>query len=100
MNFTLIIILIIILIAFYFFNNDFEKFKLLYDNSPQSIGYSNYKPIGYNPWKQQIITPPNSTEPNVDYQDYLNEISGYDGASRSYNNPYYANAVASGLDTY
>jgi hypothetical protein len=100
MNLILIIILIVILVVYYFYNNSSEKFRLLYDVSPQSIGYGNYKPIGYNPWKQQYIMPPDSTEPNVDYQDYLNEISGYDGASRSYNNPYYAQAIAAGLDTY
>lgn len=101
MNLTFIIILIIVIIGFYLYNNNSENFKLLYDSSPQTIGYSNnqYQNIGYNPLQKNIM-PPYPTEPDVDYQDYLNEISGYDSGSRSYQNPYYAQAVAAGLDTY
>jgi hypothetical protein len=39
------------------------------------------------------------TQSDIDYQDDLNVISGYDGATRSYNNPFYAQQIASGLDT-
>ncbi len=48
----------------------------------------------------EYLFPPNSTQPNVDYQDYLNKTSGYDSGTRSYNNPFYAQSVASGLDTH
>lgn len=101
MKLILVIILVLIFVGFYLYNNNFENFRLLDDRASQTIGYSNdnIQNIGYNTWKQKYIEQPYPTEPNVDYQDYLNEISGYDGATRSYNNPYYAQTVADGLDT-
>ncbi len=87
----LILIVVIYLTGFIKKNND-EKFTL---NPSSNI----YESIGVVPSKMLYLSPPNSTQPNVDYQDYLNEISGYDSGTRGYSNPFYAANVAVGLDT-
>jgi hypothetical protein len=86
---TFIIILLIILAIFIIFDKKSEKFKSIHQNI-----YSN---VGLIP--NNYIMPPNSTQPNIDYQDYLNEVSGYDAGTRGYYNPIYAQDVATGLDT-
>jgi hypothetical protein len=50
-------------------------------------------------FKNQYYEMPNSTQPNIDYQDYLDNSSGYNSATRGYNNPHYAKSVAAGLTT-
>ena len=92
MNNIFVILLIVILIFIYFLKQNIfrENFK-----STDNI----YQSINMDPLKKNIIQSPYSTEPNVDYQAYLNSISGYDGATRSYSNPFYAQQIASGLDT-
>ena len=92
MNINFVILLIIILIIIFLLKQNIfkENFKSL-DNL--------YLNISRDPLKKQIISPPYPTEPNVDYQGYLNSISDYDSATRSYFNPYYAQQVAAGLDT-
>ena len=50
-------------------------------------------------FRNKNLFPPNSTQPNIDYQDYLDNSSGYNSATRGYSNPYYADSVAAGLDT-
>jgi len=78
MNWNLIIILLIIYIFFYLSRNS-EYFR------------------NYN--YDMIVERPYSYEPDVDYQAYLNTVSGYNSGTRGYSNPYYAQQVASGLDT-
>lgn len=58
-----------------------------------------YESVGVVPSKLLYLTPPNPTQPNVDYQDWLNEVSGYDAGTRGYYNLAYADNVAAGLDT-
>lgn len=91
-----VICLLILLVFFYLIeftqNYKIEKFIV---NSNSNI----YESIGIIPSKMLYLTPPNSLEPNIDYQDYLNEVSGYDSGTRGYNNPIYAMNVANGLDT-
>lgn len=95
MLYNFIIVLIIILAIFYFiqFSNKNEGFRTFDSNS------NIYESIGAVPNKLLYLTPPNPTQPNVDYQDYLNELSGYDAGTRGYFNPIYADDVAMGLDT-
>ena len=88
-------ILLTILIVFYltnFIRKD-ENFSAFNSNS------NIYESIGVVPSKILYLSPPNSSQPNVDYQDWLNEVSGYDSGTRGYNNPIYATNVATGLDT-
>jgi hypothetical protein len=66
-----------------------------FNNSNNNI----YESVGIVPSKMLYLTPPNPLQPNVDYQDYLNEVSGYDAGSRGYTNPLYAKNIAAGLDT-
>ena len=68
-----------------------EKFIMIDPNIYQNTGF-NYPTSRY-------ILPPYPTEPDVDYQAYLNSISGYNGATRSYSNPIYAQQIANDLDT-
>ena len=58
-----------------------------------------YESIGVVPSKMLYLAPPNPTQPNVDYQDWLSEVSGYDSGTRGYDNYAYAADVAAGLDT-
>jgi hypothetical protein len=90
-----VICLLILLVVIYltgFMKNNNEKFTL---NPNSNI----YESIGVVPNKLLYLTPPSPLQPNVDYQDYLNEVSGYDSGTRGYSNPYYAANVAAGLDT-
>lgn len=86
-----VIILLVILVIFYMFISHRENFL----NSNSNI----YESIGVVPSKTLYFRPPNSTQPNVDYQDWLNEVGGYDAGTRGYNNPIYAADIAAGLDT-
>lgn len=92
MYFNFIVILLIVLVIIYLYN-------FIKKEEFGGINNNIYESIGLVPNKLLYLTPPNSKQPDIDYQDYLNNISGYDGATRSYNNQYYAQAVASGLDT-
>lgn len=90
-----VIILLVALVVIYltkFIGND-EGFRVFNSNS------NIYESIGTVPNKMLYLTPPNPTQPNVDYQDWLNEVSGYDAGTRGYSNPVYAVDVAAGLDT-
>ena len=78
-----ILTLIIILVIFYLYNKNYDT-----ENFNQYAQLNRYQSLK-----------PYTTEPNIDYQNYLNENSGYDGATRSYYNPYFAKTVADGLDT-
>lgn len=89
----LILILLFLLIIFYLYQKNNEQFRNL--NSKSNI----YESIGLVPSKLLYLSPPTPTEPNVDYQDWLNEVSGYDSGTRGYYNPVYAADVAAGLDT-
>ena len=98
----LIIYLLFILVIFYltgFMKVDKNKNKN--ENENFTINpYSNiYEPIDIVPSKMLFSRPPNPLQPNVDYQDYLNEVSGYDSGTRGYNNPYFAAKIAADLDT-
>jgi hypothetical protein len=42
---------------------------------------------------------PLTSQPDIDYQSYLNSMSGYDSATRGYDNPYFTQNVMDGLDT-
>ena len=91
-----VICLLIIFVVFYLITH-----VKIHINEPfinLSSKHNIYESIGV-PNKILYLSPPNSTQPNVDYQDYLNEVSGYDAGTRGYNNPYYALGVAAGLDT-
>lgn len=70
-----------------------EGFRVFNSNS------NIYESIGTVPNKILYLSPPNSSQPNVDYQDWLNEVSGYDAGTRGYDNYAYAADVAAGLDT-
>ncbi len=85
MNLTFVFVLVIVLVVFYL-NNYVENFS-------SNLNSKNYEPIQYYPM------PPNPLEPDIDYQDYLDTVSGYDGATRSYDNPLYAQQIANDLDT-
>lgn len=89
--FGLLLVLVIIYLTNFIGNN--EGFRVFNSNS------NIYESLGVMPNKILYLTPPNSTQPNVDYQDYLNEVSGYDSGTRGYSNPIYAADVAAGLDT-
>jgi len=88
----LLILLVVFYLTGFIHKNKNEKFTL---NPSSNI----YESIGVVPNKMLYLTPPSPLEPNVDYQDYLNEVSGYDSGTRGYLNPYYAANVAAGLDT-
>lgn len=87
----LLILLVIIYLSGYMSRG--EGFRMYDSNS------NIYDSIGIVPNKMLYLTPPNPSEPNIDYQDYLNEVSGYDSGTRGYDNPFYALNVANGLDT-
>ena len=88
----LLILLVIIYLSGCIQNHKNEEFTL----NP----YSNiYESVDIVPSKMLYLRPPSPLEPNVDYQDYLNEVSGYDSGTRGYNNPVYAVDIAAGLDT-
>jgi hypothetical protein len=89
--FGLLLVLVIIYLTNFISNN--EGFRVFNSNS------NIYESVGIMPSKILYLTPPNPTQPNVDYQDYLNEVSGYDAGTRGYSNPVYAANVAAGLDT-
>ena len=86
----LLVILVVIYLMNTFGNN--EGFRV---NSNNNI----YESIGVVPNKMLYLSPPNSTQPDVDYQNWLNEVSGYDSGTRGYTNPIFAANVAAGLDT-
>lgn len=71
---TIIILLLVVLVIIYLSLGKKEKFDFL---SYQSIPYPS----------------------NIDYQDDLNMVSGYDSGTRGYYNPYYARKIAQDLDT-
>lgn len=91
MNYILVILLILIVVGIYlYFFTSNENFS----TSAGSLPKSNFLPIN-----SQYFVPPNPNQPDIDYQDYLNNTSGYDSGSRGYFNPKYAKTIASGLDT-
>jgi len=91
MNLIFVIILVIIIIIFYA-SKFIEQFNIS-QNLNNQYG------------KIKFLIPPNSTQQiqpiqsDIDYQDYLDNISGYDSATRTYDNPFYAQKIASQLDT-
>jgi hypothetical protein len=99
MNNIFVIILVIILVVIYL-GFDCSKTKSSVEKERfimiDSNIYSNVS-TRENPYSRYIM-PPLPTEPDVDYQAYLNTVSGYNSASRSYNNPFYAQSIARGLD--
>lgn len=92
-NFVIGLLIILVVIYLTKFIGDNEGFRVFNSNS------NIYESISTVPNKMLYLTPPNPTQPNVDYQDWLNEVSGYDAGTRGYNNPVYAANVAAGLDT-
>ena len=89
----LLVILVIIYLSGFMKINKSEGFINL--SSKSNI----YESVGVVPSKMLYLAPPNPTQPNVDYQDWLNEVSGYDSGTRGYDNYNYATNVAAGLDT-
>jgi hypothetical protein len=91
-----VIFLLFILVIFYL-----TGFMKIDKNENFSLNpYSNiYEPIDIVPSKMLFLRPPNPLQPDVDYQDNLNEVSGYDSGTRGYNNPYFAAKIAADLDT-
>ena len=92
-NFVIGLLILLVVIYLCEYMNRNENFRNTNVNS------TIYESVGIVPSKMLYLTPPNPSEPNIDYQDYLNEVSGYDAGTRGYNNPLYAVKVASGLDT-
>jgi len=92
-NFVISLLVILVVLYLTKFISSDEGFRVFNSNS------NIYESISAVPNKMLYLSPPNTTQPNVDYQDYLNEISGYDSGTRGYNNPVYAANVAAGLDT-
>lgn len=90
-NFFFILLVVLVIIYLTEFIKSNENFY--------NVNSNIYESVGIIPSKLLFLNPPNSTQPNVDYQDYLNEISGYDSGTRGYNNPIFAANVAAGLDT-
>jgi len=84
----LLILLVVIYLSKYMSKN--ENFRNLNMNLNPYI----YESVGIVPNKMLYLTPP-----NIDYQDYLNKVSGYDAGTRGYNNLFYATNVADDLDT-
>lgn len=96
MNKFFIVILLIAIAVIYFINSTIkDNFIMIDPNIYLNTGFN--EPI--DKFRSKFIQPPYPTEPDVDYQAYLNSISGYNGASRSYVNPIYAQQIAAGLDT-
>lgn len=91
-----IILLIVLLAIIYLF-----EFMSKENNEGFRNSYSNiYASVDRGvPDKLLYLRPPNPLQPNIDYQDYLNDISGYDSGTRGYDNPIFAAGVAAGLDT-
>lgn len=89
----LLVILVVIYLSGFMKINKSEGF--INSSSKSNI----YESIGVVPSKMLYLTPPNPTQPNVDYQDWLNEVSGYNAGTRGYDNYSYAADVAAGLDT-
>lgn len=89
----LLVILVVIYLSGFMKINKSEGF--INSSSKSNI----YESIGVVPSKMLYLTPPNPTQPNVDYQDWLNEVSGYNAGTRGYDNYAYAADVAAGLDT-
>jgi hypothetical protein len=81
-----ILILLLLLAIFYYFNLISKEKFILYDTN---VIYSN----------QNLNVVPQPNQSDIDYQAYLNNISGYDSATRGYYNPYYAQEIARELDT-
>jgi hypothetical protein len=92
-NFVIGLLVILVVLYLTKFISGNEGFRVFNSNS------NIYESIGAVPNKMLYLSPPNHTQPNVDYQDWLNEVSGYDAGTRGYNNPVYAADVAAGLDT-
>jgi len=98
-----VIFLLILLVVIYL--SDFMKINKSEGFINSSSKSNIYESIGVVPNKTLYLIPPNQlnppnpTQPNVDYQDWLNEVSGYDSGTRGYDNPIYASNVAQGLDT-
>lgn len=92
-NFVIVLLAALVVIYLTKFIDDNEGFRVFNSNS------NIYESIGTVPNKMLYLTPPNPTQPNVDYQDWLNEVSGYDAGTRGYDNLAYADNVAAGLDT-
>lgn len=89
----LLVLLVVIYLSGFMKINKSEEF--INSSSKSNI----YESIGIVPSKMLYLEPPNPSQPNVDYQDWLNEVSGYDAGTRGYDNPVYAADVAAGLDT-
>ncbi len=90
-----IICMIVLLVVIYLHGFTDKKERFINSNTKTNL----YETVGLVPTKILHLNPPNPTELDVDYQDDLNEISGYDSATRGYNNPLYALNVAANLDT-
>lgn len=92
-NFVIILLvfLVVLYVVRYFEKNEF--FGNYDSNIYESIG------SGIVPSKMLYFSPQNNSISDIDYQDYLNEVSGYDSGTRGYNNLNYAVDVAAGLDT-
>lgn len=91
-NFFICLLLILVVIYLINTSNNVEGFKV-------SNNKNIYESVETVPNKMLYLIPPNSTQPDLDYQDYLNEISGYDSGTRGYDNLTYAVNIAAGLDT-
>lgn len=96
-NFVIVLLLALVTIYLTKFFEGFEGFEGFRVFNSNSNVYESID--GIVPNKMLYFTPPNSTQPDIDYQDYLNEVSGYDAGTRGYNNLTYAADVAAGLDT-
>ena len=93
MNINFVYILLVILVLFWLFEFfEKEKFEMIDNNIYQNLNSNKSN-------KYFIYTSPTYfAEIEPDYQAYLNNVSGYDGATRSYNNPLYAQKIARELD--
>ena len=83
------VIVLLVILAIFYTNNCTEKFV--------SVDFNNYQNM--NSSKLKFLTLANPNPSDIDYQDYLNTVSGYDAGTRTYDNPLYAQQVALGLDT-
>lgn len=92
-NFVICLLILLVVIYLSNFMKSNEEFRNLNLNS------NIYESVGIVPSKILYLTPPNPSQPNIDYQNWLDEVSEYDAGTREYNNPVYAEDVAAGLDT-
>ena len=89
------VICLIILLVVIYLTDTMGKMGKMGKKEKFSLGNSNiYEPINRVGNKIIYLYPP-----DLDYQDDLNEISGYDSGTRGYNNYLYAKQIAADLDT-